>query len=107
MAGHAVCKGYYNTGAYWTNITVYKTCNNESNTTPDSSDDDDDEEEEGSIFEKMTLEDRLKELAEVSMCEDSTIATNIFVCRSFCILTVGTIHDSEFCAIYFIGLRWC
>ncbi|XP_060082233.1 uncharacterized protein LOC132561550 [Ylistrum balloti] len=73
VAGRASCKGDYDTGAYWTNVAVTKTCNNESHAQPEEAveEEEEDEEEEG-IFESMTLEDRLKELAEMDM-EDNNV----------------------------------
>ncbi|OWF34702.1 uncharacterized protein LOC110443881 [Mizuhopecten yessoensis] len=68
-AGRASCKGDYYTGAYWTDVSVTKTCNNESHTQSEESEEE--EEEEEGIFEKMTLEDRLKELAEMDMEDDN------------------------------------
>ncbi|XP_069101076.1 uncharacterized protein [Argopecten irradians] len=71
VAGRASCKGDYDTGAYWTDISVTKTCNNESNTQSEEPEEEDDEDEEEGIFEKMTVEDRLRELAEMDMEDDN------------------------------------
>lgn len=61
VAGRAKCEGDFETGAHWTNIRVFKTCNDEANSEDSTSSDDDDP----TVMEQSSLEDRLKELAEV------------------------------------------
>jgi len=69
VAGKAKCDGDYESGAYWTDVRVFKTCNNNGDSSDDSDTDsdstDDDEDDEATVMGHISLEDRLKELADV------------------------------------------
>ena len=72
-AGRATCKGDFQSGAYWGNVQIKRRCGTPDNLVevPDEeSDERMDNEEDGEEFEnlvqRMTPEERLKELAEVN-----------------------------------------
>lgn len=61
VAGRAKCEGDFESGAYWTNIRVFKTCGDDKI----SEDTDSHEDDDPTVLEQSSVKERLKELAEV------------------------------------------
>lgn len=95
-AGRATCKGNFQSGAYWGNVQIRRRCGTPDNLVEEADEESDERienEEEGEEYEnlvqRMTPEERLKELAEVNPDERSnTFFLNFFASFTYTILCI-------------------
>ncbi|CAG2244165.1 unnamed protein product [Mytilus edulis] len=74
VAGRAKCDGDFETGAHWTDVRVFKTCNNNGDDDSENSDSSSEEQDDATVMGHISRERRLKELAEVDV-EDNNAET--------------------------------
>ncbi|VDI65017.1 G protein-coupled receptor 126 [Mytilus galloprovincialis] len=74
VAGRAKCDGDFETGAHWTDVRVFKTCNNNGDDDSENTDSSSEEQDDATVMGHISRERRLKELAEVDV-EDNNAET--------------------------------